>query len=410
MADVRAEIVFLVGRLVDRDEIRSHRALADRLGRLGFATRMICSTVGPDHGISHLTEWPPLGRRWWFPWSSRGLEAAAGLSIEANRPRWLHVLGSGMADAGLDLAERWRLPYVLTVDEFPRRDARLRLSRAWCRGLIVTNPELAEALARDYGVPPHFLWIVPRGIVEPERTRAESTMPRVPVIGAVGPLIPGSGFATFLNAARRVVDLGFDAEFLLAGQGEGETDLRRRAERLRIADRFTFVDDRTSNMTFWEVLDVYCQTSVSPTAGRSLAIAQAHGVPSIASDVEGLRSLVDGQNWGLRIAHGDPGLLAQAIVSVLSSPAQARRLSEAGRAAVLRDHNPDREAERLVELYHQRQSPSSNLDHAPERAHRPAELATPAPTETSGADPGLRLDPESVVTNVGSREEVDPRV
>ena len=361
MATPRAEILFLAGRMVDRDEIRSHAALTERLHRLGFRTRLICPAIGPEHGIAHLTEWTALGRRWWFPWSSRGLDQAVGLIPTPRHPVWLHILGTSMAEAGLDLAERWRVPYVMAVDEFPRRDARLRLSRARCRGLIATNLELAEALVRDYGVPPDFLWIIPRGIAEPDWTRPAPRAERVPVIGAVGPLIPGSGFATFLNAARRVIDMGFDAEFLLAGQGEGETDLRRRAERLRIADRFTFVDDKTARLTFWDVLDVFCQTSISPTAGRSLAIAQAHGVPTIASDVEGLRSLVDGENWGLRIPHGDPGLLAQAIATLLSSPSQAARLSEAGRTAVLRDHNSDREAERLAELYDQRLDHS--LDH-----------------------------------------------
>ena len=386
MASPRAEILFLAGRLVDRDEIRSHAALTERLHRLGFRTRLICPAIGPEHGIAHLTEWPALGHRWWFPWSSRGLDQAVGITPTPRHPVWLHILGTSMANAGLDLAERWHIPYVLAVDEFPRRDARLRLSRARCRGLIATNLELAEALVRDYGVPPDFLWIVPRGIAEPDWTRPAPRANRVPVIGAVGPLIPGSGFATFLNAARRVIDMGFDGEFLLAGQGEGETDLRRRAERLRIADRFTFVDAMTANLTFWDVLDVFCQTSISPTAGRSLAIAQAHGVPTIASDVEGLRSLVDGENSGLRIPHGDPGLLAQAIATLLSSPSQAARLSEAGRALVLHDHNPDREAERLAELYDQR------LDHAvdqpvvvaplPDQAGRAA-TAAPGPVDHS---------------------------
>ena len=396
MADVRAEIVFLAGRLVDRDEIRSHQALADRLARLGFGTRMIASGVGPDHGIASLTEWPPLARRWWLPWSSRGLASAVGWPLATTRPVWLHVLGARLADAGLDLAERWQIPYLLSVDEFPRRDARLRLSRAWCRGLIATNPELAEALVRDYGVPPHFLWIVPRGIVEPERPRPAPNPARVPVIGAVGPLVPGSGFATFLNAARRVVDLGHDAEFLLAGHGEGETDLRRRAERLRIADRFTFVDDESSNLTFWDALDVYCQTSVSPTAGRSLAIAQAHGVPTIASDVEGLRSLVDGQDWGLRIPHGDPGLLAQAIVSLLASPTEANRFSDAGRAAVLRDHHPDLEAERLAQIYNDRRGAIDHRVHEPDGANRSEVLPPP------------RLADSVMMPEVNSRVAADP--
>ena len=348
--------MFLANRLVDRDEIRSHQALADRLERLGFRTHLVCSTIAPDHGIRHLVEWPTLGRRWWLPWSSRGLAAAVGFPFEANRPVWLHLLGASMADAGLDIAERWHVPYVLTVDEFPRRDAKLRLSRAWCRGLITTNPELAQALVRDYGVPPRFLWIIPRGIVQPEHPRPEFGPAKVPVIGGVGPLIPGSGFATFLNAARRVIDLGRDAEFLLAGEGEGETDLRRRAERLRIADRFTFVDRKAINLTFWDVLDVYCQTSVSPTAGRSLAIAQAHGVPAIASDVDGLRHLAEeeGRGGGLRVPHGDPNLLAEAIVKLLDSPLLKHRMSVTGREAALREHDPDLEAARLADLYRER--------------------------------------------------------
>ena len=402
MACPRAEILFLAGRMVDRDEIRSHAALTERLHRLGFRTRLICPSIGSEHGIANLTEWPALGRRWWFPWSSRGLDQAVGITPTPRHPVWLHILGTSMADAGLDLAERWHLPYVLAVDEFPRREARLRLSRARCRGLIATNHELAEALVRDYGVPPDFLWIVPRGIAEPDRSRPAPRTNRVPVIGAVGPLIPGSGFATFLNAARRVIDMGFDAEFLLAGQGEGETDLRRRAERLRIADRFTFVDDKTARLTFWDVLDVFCQTSVSPTAGRSLAVAQAHGVPTIASDVEGLRSLVDGENWGLRIPHGDPGLLAQAIATLLSSPSQAARLSEAGRAAVLRDHNPDREAERLAELYNQRLD--RQLDH-PAAIHPPTDQAGRAAVAT----PEASVHSEEVGTSEANAERAtDP--
>ncbi len=127
------------------------------------------------------------------------------------------------------------------------------------------------------------------------------------------------------------------------------------------------------------MLDVYCQTSVSPTSGRSLAIAQAHGVPTIASDVEGLRSLVDGENWGLRIPHGDPNLLAQSIATLLSSPLQAARMSEAGRSAVLLDHHPEREAERLAEFYMLR--------------HRnPANLAPNQGSETTA--PPLRTDPD----------------
>ena len=72
---------------------------------------------------------------------------------------------------------------------------------------------------------------------------------------------------------------------MVAGQGPGETDLRRRAERLRIADRVTFTADTSPEGTFWKVLDVFCLTALIPTTGRALGTALAHGVPSIATDV-----------------------------------------------------------------------------------------------------------------------------
>ena len=344
MADHACDVVFLTGRLGGRDEIGSLRSLVDRLDRLGHESRVISASAAPDHGLANLSEAPGLGRRWRLPWAARclGLEAGPGTR------RVLHVIGAGMADAGVEVAERWRIPYLLTVEEFPRRDARLRISRAWCRGLVATNPELAATLSAGFGVPPALIQTIARGIDEPSRPARVAGPGRVPVVGAAGPMVSGSGFATFLNAARRVVDSGFDAEFLIAGQGEDEAELRRRADRLRIADRLTFADDLAVGLTFWDVLDVYCQTSTVPTTGRSLGLALAHGVPSIASDVQGLRTF--GGDIP-RIPPGDAVALASSIVELLSDRDRARAIGESGRGAVLRDHHPDREAGRLSALY-----------------------------------------------------------
>ena len=174
----------------------------------------------------------------------------------------------------------------------------------------------------------------------------------MPVVGAAGPLVAASGYGIFLNAARKVIDAGVDAEFLIAGQGDDEGDLRRRAERLRIADRLTFAEGVTVGLTFWDVLDVYCQTSVAPTVGRPLALAMAAGVPSITTDVEGLRTLVrDGETGLTDPSTATPAALARAIVDLLTDRGRARQLGEAGRGSILGDHHPDREAERLDRLY-----------------------------------------------------------
>jgi glycosyltransferase involved in cell wall biosynthesis len=347
MADAPCDLLFLGDRLLGREWTLTLRALFRGLERLGHTCRVLCCSAESDHGLPNLAECPGLARRWQRPWAIRGLELGDGSA----RPRLMHILTASMAEPGLEIAERWRLPYLLSVDEFPRRDARIRLSRSWCRGLIATNHELAIALNRDFDIPWPSIHRVPQGIPDPEPVARTTRTSRVPVIGAAGPLVSGSGFSTFLNAARKVVDAGVDAEFLIAGEGEDEGDLRRRAQRLRIADRLTFADEIPAGLTFWDVLDIYCQTSVSPTVGRPLTLAMASGVPSIVSNVEGLRTLVKDGETGLSVSHGDSNALARSIVELLADPARSRLLGESGRQAILRDCHPDRETERLGDLY-----------------------------------------------------------
>jgi glycosyltransferase involved in cell wall biosynthesis len=347
MAKTECDVLFLLDRVGGREDFQGLVELSRRLAGLGHGSRVVCRSSSFEQGPLVLTEHPGLGRRWQRPWVIRGLDLASG----SNRPRILHILSFAMADVGLAIAERWRIPYLLCVDEFPGKAARLRLSRNWCRGLIVNNPELGVALARDFGIPPGAIHPVARGVFEPERTAVASRSSRVPVVGAAGPLVGGSGFATFLNAARKVVDAGVDAEFLIAGEGEDEGELRRRADRLRIAERLTFADEIPLGLTFWDVLDVYCQTSVVPTVGRPLTLAMAAGVASIASEVEGLRGLArDGEN-ALLVPQGDSTALARSIISLIQDRELASRLGQAGRASVLRDHDPEIEAEQLHQLY-----------------------------------------------------------
>jgi glycosyltransferase involved in cell wall biosynthesis len=256
-----------------------------------------------------------------------------------------------MAPVGLAIAEHWRLPYVQTIDEFLPPHARLRLSRRWLRCLIPVSRELADDLVRELDVPGRLLSVVSPGVAVSPQAPAAVSPSRVPVIGTAGPLVPASGFATFLAAARRVVDAGIDAEFVIAGQGADEVDLRRRADRLKIADRVTFSDQPGASLRFWNVLDVFCQTSIVPTVGQGLLQAMASGVAPIASDIEGLRTLVAEGETGLRVPPGDAAAFARRILDLLTDRDRARSLGARAREFVSREFDPDKEARKLDAVY-----------------------------------------------------------
>jgi glycosyltransferase involved in cell wall biosynthesis len=350
MADPVMNVLLLATRLRANDDGRPIAPLLDRLSRRGTSAEVLCvsAEIIPEVDV-RVVECPGLRDRWQRALTVRRLHQDGGV----RRPDLMHVLDPEMGPVALDLADRWRIPYVQSVEDFPDPMTAVRVSRRWCRRLIASCGELVTDLHGSLGIPEDALALVPPGIAAPDEAPVRPAPGRVPVIGTAGPLTARSGFATFLGAARRVIDAGTEAEFVIAGGGADEVDLRRRADRLGIADRVTFAGNPALGGRLWNVLDVYCQTSIAPTVGRTLAVALAFGVPSIASDIEGLRPFLTHEVTGLRVPPGDPSALGQSILALLSDPPLARRLGEAGRAAILRDFTPDAEAEALVDVYRQ---------------------------------------------------------
>jgi glycosyltransferase involved in cell wall biosynthesis len=339
-------VLLLAARLGEPDDPGPIVSLLDRLAGMNIAAQVLCVARGGETDC-RVIERPRLGHRW------HRLFAARRLSFDEplRRPGLLHVVHPTMGALGLAIADHWKIPYVLTVDEFLPPAGRLKLSRRWCRGLIATSHELADDLIQTLRIPRGFLTVVPPGIAIPEECSATSRRGAVPVIGTAGRLVASAGIVEFLNAARRVLDAGVDAEFLIAGQGEAEVDLRRRAARLRIGERITFAGQNVVGLRFWRVLDVFCQTALTPTVGRTLALAMAFGVPCVASDLDGLRTLVNHGETGLRVPPGDSGALARTILDLLGDPPRTRALGQAGRESIRRGFDPAFEAQALAALY-----------------------------------------------------------
>ncbi|MDR3636663.1 MAG: glycosyltransferase family 4 protein [Isosphaeraceae bacterium] len=350
MADRVRNVLLLAGRLGSHDHGWPVLSFLDRLAQRGVSAQVLCHLSSGPAGCGpadRIIECPGLFHHWQQALAIRRLRLGEGL----RRPDLVHALQAGLAPAALALAERWGVPYVLTIDEYVGPGSRLRVSRRWCRRLIAASRALATELTGQLDVPPTWLSVVPPGI-ETGPEPALHVRPReVPVIGTAGPLVDESGFATFLNAARRVLEAGLDAEFVIAGLGPDEADLRRRADRLGITDRVTFAGIPAVGLRFWDVLGLYCQTATVPTVGRTLALAMAHGVPSIATDVEGLRALVAHDETGLRVPPENSGALADAILTLLKDPVRAHRLGHAARALIQRDFDPLAEVDSLVAVY-----------------------------------------------------------
>lgn len=134
---------------------------------------------------------------------------------------------------------------------------------------------------------------------------------------------PAKDHTTLLRALARVPQ----CDLLLVGDGPMRSAMEELARTLGIADRVHFLGRRHDIPQILKTCDFYVHYSVYEGFGIAAVEAMAAGLPVIASDVPGLGEVVKGA--GVLVPAGDEERLADAMRSLLGSPARRQELAAA---------------------------------------------------------------------------------
>jgi glycosyltransferase involved in cell wall biosynthesis len=349
------KLLFLDGRPRD-DVLWPLPPLLDRLERHGFEIQVLCISKKEDLASDpRALEVPLLWTGFLRAFAARRIWAEPRLE----RPDLLHVLDDELVDVALGLSEIGQVPYVQTVADFATIERGLKLSRQWCRRVIATSADLAVELAHGLHMPPEGIALIPHGFPAQPEPIPKPAAWTIPVIGAAGPRDEIAGLLLFAQAARLIVDAGYDVEFVIACHSDTQNVIRSRTKELGIAERMTLTDYAIAGPEFWTVLDIYCQPAVGASTGGMLMLALGRALPCIATNVKGLRNLIDSDRDGLLVSPEDPTALQKAILRVLDDADLARQLGQNACEQARNRFSLDVEADRLAELYRQ-VSPSPN--------------------------------------------------
>lgn len=171
------------------------------------------------------------------------------------------------------------------------------------------------------------------------------------VIGAVGRLSPVKGHASFLEAAKLIVQEEPRARFLLVGNGPLQRQLRAQAAQLGLSDACLFLGDRADVYDLVSAMDVFVLPSLNEGIPMALLEAMALNRPVVATDVGGVPEVLEHRVTGLLVSPGDPRGLADACLNLLANPAWAGRLGQQARHAVESRFTLERSGRELVEAY-----------------------------------------------------------
>jgi len=169
----------------------------------------------------------------------------------------------------------------------------------------------------------------------------------------VGRFEERKGFIHLLKAYHRLRKRHVDARLLVIGTGPKAREYRRYIGLRQIRDvEFLGRVADDDKARYFASADVFCSPATGQESfGVVLLEAMATGVPIVASDIHGYKSVVQRGVQGLLVEPRNHRALAAALYALAVDPELRNRMGEAGRSRAP-DYSWDRVTERIVAYYH----------------------------------------------------------
>lgn len=242
------------------------------------------------------------------------------------------------------------------------------LYRARAQKTILDAADVLLASSRDYIAHSSFapyadrITELPFGVDEARfrpgpSSRTQFGIPEhVPVIVFVGGMDNAHDFKGVRELLEALVQIP-DAHLLLVGEGELRKKYEARAVELGVMTRCHFVGKLADDglVSAYRTADAFAfpSTSAAEAFGLVAVEAQACGVPVVASDLPGVRTVIEDGKTGLLVKPGDVASLRTALVALLADPSRRAEMGIAARVRVEQRYTWAKHIDGLVDAYSQ---------------------------------------------------------
>ena len=167
------------------------------------------------------------------------------------------------------------------------------------------------------------------------------------LVGVLGRLVPIKRHDMLIRAVHALPD----AHLVILGDGPEAPRLRELVARLGIRDRVHLVGWRKEIEEVLPDLDVVALTSRNEGSPVSLIEAHAVGIPSVATDVGGVRSVIEHGVTGFLAAPDDEGQVTHRLLELMEDAALRARMGQAARERARVKYSSQRLTGDIRDLY-----------------------------------------------------------
>lgn len=253
------------------------------------------------------------------------------------------------------------VPYVATCHGFFKRRISRMVFPCWGDHAIAISAPVKEHLMKDFFIAEKNISLVESGIsledfpiVTEElrrQNRSQLGFEDEPLVGIVARLSDVKGQDVLIKAFSKVIQKIPKAKLLIVGRGREEVAFKKLVEDCNLQEHVFFYPEVDRTYFYLSALDVFVNPSRQEGLGLSVIEAQAGGIPTIASRVGGVTSLIEHEKTGYLVESENVDELSRMIVHVLENRAKARQIAVTARKSVQKFSTADIMVDRTIDVY-----------------------------------------------------------
>jgi len=341
--------------------------LSRRLDRERFDVRVAALRGGPVEGWLRGAGIPVHVAGVRDKWDALKLPALAGL-LRRERIDILHThlfhadLAGRPAAAGAGVRHVLHTVWTAEGRFRPWQFAYARLLKGTCERIVCVSESVRRHHARRSGLPGTCYTVIPwgvdtdifaRSVESRRRLRREWQLHDEDVLAAfVGRLEFYKGVETMLAAMDRLASAGGSGvRLVVAGDGPQRPAVERYVAQRKAGERVRYLGHVEDVPALLSAADLYVMPSLWEGWPLALGEAMSASLPTVGSDVPGIRDLVVRDATGLLVPARDAAALAEAIGALAGGAALRARMGEAARKRIVECFSIDATVRAHEKLY-----------------------------------------------------------
>jgi len=239
----------------------------------------------------------------------------------------------------------------------------------WADKVVFNSPQVVDYARRHEGVLEDQVVVIPNGVEDLfARSRALRSSyrqqlrlpPETVLLGSVGRLYPQKNLPLLLHACA-ALSTRRQWAILLLGDGPDRRRLLSLARDLRLADRLIWLGSRNDIEGWLAAMDIFVHTANFEGMPNAVMEAMAMRLPVVATNVDGIRDLIEDGTSGCLLPTNDINGFAQRIDELIERPDFARRLAERAHHDVLERFGLNRMIQAYDDLFQSLAPPAKSV-------------------------------------------------